>query len=284
MYTVMRVVDIEVLIKYFVFNSVSSVFLLGGFCCYFFFEEPVLGIIFFYMGRGGKLGLYPWAVWRIDRYSKCTFLGRVVLLLLFKFPYLMFFFKWGRGEFFVGRRGGRVSDFLVGIGFISVVVAGVGRLVQVSNFIRFFAYSSSVQMGYIVILIGTIGVNYSSILYSRFFFFIYIVVIWLIAVFRQECEVWVSGDAQFFSLIRGWVRGGIRILVSVLVLMLAGFPIFVGFIPKYALFFSLFNAGFWCRFRGLIVGGVVVLVYYGRVIKFLWFDYGKLSYNCDNKV
>jgi NADH-quinone oxidoreductase subunit N len=57
--------------------------------------------------------------------------------------------------------------------------------------------------------------------------------------------------------------------VSVLVLMLAGFPIFVGFIPKYALFFSLFNAGFWCRFSGLIVGGVVVLVYYGRVIKFL---------------
>jgi NADH:ubiquinone oxidoreductase subunit 2 (subunit N) len=91
----------------------------------------------------------------------------------------------------------------VGIGFISVVVAGVGRLVQVSNFIRFFAYSSSVQMGYVVILFGTIGVNYSSILYSRFFFFIYIVVIWLIAVFRQECEVWVSGDAQFFSLIRG---------------------------------------------------------------------------------
>ncbi len=157
---------------------------------------------------------------------------------------------------------------LATVAAITIIVGNVGALGQ-SSLKRMLGYSSVGQAGYMlagVIVATQLGVN-ATVLYLGFYLFMNLTAFAVIVAVQQQ-----RADGDELSGLAGlgarnpWLAWP----MSIAMLALAGIPGTVGFIGKFQLIHALVDGGYTWLAIVLVIGSMISLGYYLRVIATLW--------------
>jgi NADH-quinone oxidoreductase subunit N len=167
----------------------------------------------------------------------------------------------------IGAKGTWAPAFAT-IAAITIVVGNVGALGQ-SGLKRLLGYSSVAQAGYMlagVVVATQLGVN-ATVLYLAIYLFMNLAAFAVIAAVQHERED--GGDLAGLAGLGArspWLAGPMTIAM----LALAGIPGTAGFIGKFQLIHALVDGGYTWLAIVLVVGSMVSLGYYLRVIAAMW--------------
>ena len=157
---------------------------------------------------------------------------------------------------------------LATIAAITIIVGNVGALSQ-SSLKRMLGYSSVAQAGYMlagVIVATELGVN-ATVLYLGLYLFMNLTAFAVIVAVQHE-----RADGDELSGLAGlgarnpWLAWPMTIAM----LALAGIPGTVGFIGKFQLIHALVNGGYTWLAIVLVIGSMISLGYYLRVMATIW--------------
>jgi NADH-quinone oxidoreductase subunit N len=157
---------------------------------------------------------------------------------------------------------------LATIAAITIIVGNVGALSQ-SSLKRMLGYSSVAQAGYMlagVIVATQLGVN-ATVLYLGLYLFMNLAAFAVIVAVQYE-----RADGDELSGLSGLGRRNPWLAwpMSIAMLALAGIPGTVGFIGKFQLIHALVDGGYTWLAIVLVIGSMISLGYYLRVIAALW--------------
>jgi NADH-quinone oxidoreductase subunit N len=157
---------------------------------------------------------------------------------------------------------------LATIAAITIIVGNVGALSQ-SSLKRMLGYSSVAQAGYMlagVIVATQLGVN-ATVLYLGMYLFMNLSAFAVIVAVQH-----VRADGDELSGLSGLGRRNPWLAwpMSIAMLGLAGIPGTVGFIGKFQLIHALVDGGYTWLGIVLVIGSMISLAYYLRVIAALW--------------
>jgi NADH-quinone oxidoreductase subunit N len=157
---------------------------------------------------------------------------------------------------------------LATIAAITIIVGNVGALSQ-SSLKRMLGYSSVAQAGYMlagVIVATQLGIN-ATVLYLGLYLFMNLAAFAVIVAVQRE-----RADGDELSGLAGlgarnpWLAWPMTIAM----LALGGIPGTVGFIGKFQLIHALVNGGYTWLAIVLVIGSMISLGYYLRVVAALW--------------
>jgi NADH-quinone oxidoreductase subunit N len=157
---------------------------------------------------------------------------------------------------------------LATIAAITIIVGNVGALSQ-SSLKRMLGYSSVGQAGYMlagVIVATQLGIN-ATVLYLGLYLFMNLTAFAVIVAVQHE-----RADGDELSGLAGLGRRNPWLAwpMSIAMLGLAGIPGTVGFIGKFQLIHALVDGGYTWLAIVLVLGSMISLGYYLRVIAALW--------------
>ncbi len=157
---------------------------------------------------------------------------------------------------------------LATIAAITIIVGNVGALSQ-SSLKRMLGYSSVGQAGYMlagVIVATRLGIN-ATVLYLGLYLFMNLTAFAVIVAVQHE-----RADGDELSGLAGLGRRNPWLAwpMSIAMLALAGIPGTVGFIGKFQLIHALVDGGYTWLAIVLVLGSMISLGYYLRVIAALW--------------
>jgi NADH-quinone oxidoreductase subunit N len=157
---------------------------------------------------------------------------------------------------------------LATVAAITIIVGNVGALSQ-SSLKRMLGYSSVGQAGYMlagVIVATQLGVN-ATVLYLGLYLFMNLTAFAVIVAVQHE-----RADGDELSGLAGLGRRNPWLAwpMSIAMLALAGIPGTVGFIGKFQLIHALVSGGYTWLAIVLVLGSMISLGYYLRVIAALW--------------
>ena len=154
------------------------------------------------------------------------------------------------------------------IATITIVVGNVGALGQ-SSLKRMLGYSSVAQAGYMLsgVVVGTqLGVD-ATVLYLIVYLFMNIAAF---AVIVAQQEQRADGDQMSGITGLGARNPWLAWSMTIAMLSLAGIPGTVGFIGKFQLIHALVNGDYTWLGIVLVIGSMISLGYYLRVIAAIW--------------
>ncbi len=275
-------------LKYFILGSLASAIILYGFSLIYantgytnfndiskaienFAELPIgliLGIIFTLSGMAFKLSAAPFHMWTPDVYegspsSVTTFLvaapkiaAITIIIRLVNEPFIGALYVW--------------QQILIAIAILSMAIGAFTALKQ-NNLKRLLAYSTIGNIGYI--LIGVIASSEFGIIASVLFISLYVVMslgaFAFIMSLRREDEQIINIDS-----LSGFSKSHplIAVLISIILLSMAGLPPLGGFVGKLYVFLAAIESGLtYLAFIGVIFS-VVSAYYYLKIIKVMYFD------------
>jgi len=200
---------------------------------------PFLGLIFTSFGLLFKLGVFPLHIWLPDTYNGASWsvisilstlpkLAAGAILLFFWNKFSLFPFQLFQHEVFW-------NHFLVLVSIASLVIGSFSAISQ-ENIKRFIAYSSISNMGFV--LIGIISNSNPGAKATLYYLFAYsLITMGLVFVFYLV-------NINTFSDLKGLASKSklYALLITVLIMALAGIPPSVGFTSKLLIFTSLLEA------------------------------------------
>jgi NADH-quinone oxidoreductase subunit N len=157
---------------------------------------------------------------------------------------------------------------LATVAAITIIVGNVGALGQ-SSLKRMLGYSSVGQAGYMlagVIVATRLGVN-ATVLYLGLYLFMNLTAFAVIIAVQQQRP---DGDELSGLAGLGARNPWLAWPMSIAMLALAGIPGTVGFIGKFQLIHALVDGGYTWLGIVLVIGSMISLGYYLRVIATLW--------------
>jgi NADH-quinone oxidoreductase subunit N len=158
------------------------------------------------------------------------------------------------------------------IAAITIIVGNVGALGQ-SSLKRMLGYSGVAQAGYMLggVVVGSqLGVS-ATVLYLGVYLFMNIAAFAVIA--AQESETTVGDDISGLAGL-GSRRPWLAWPMTIAMLALAGIPGTVGFIGKFQLIHALVDGDYTWLAIVLVIGSMISLGYYLRVIATMWMSSG----------
>jgi NADH-quinone oxidoreductase subunit N len=174
---------------------------------------------------------------------------------------------------------GTWAPALATIAAITIIVGNVGALGQ-SSLKRLLGYSSVAQAGYMLAgaVVGTrLGVD-ATVLYLLIYLAMNVAAFAVVIAVERETVgegVDIGGDApsgddiaSFAGL--GTRRPALAWAMTIAMLSLAGIPGTVGFIGKFQLIHALVNGNYTWLGIVLVIGSMISLAYYVRVIAVMW--------------
>jgi len=279
-------------IKYFVLSALSSGLLLYG-CSLLYgftgstnFEEinlkmelentgAVFAMVFILVGLAFKVSAVPFHMWTPDVYqgspsSVTSFFavvpkvaGMAILIRFVQIPFEQLIEQW--------------KNILVFMSLASMILGAVAAIGQ-TNIKRLIAYSSIGHIGYALagISTGTVAGYSSSITY------ISIYVIMNLGVFG--CIFLMKKDGKYCEDIKdlaGISKQNPLLAISFLIIMfsLAGIPPLAGFFAKFYVFMSVIESGMYTLAIVGLLSTVISAFYYLRIIKIIYFDEIKDSFD-----
>ena len=282
-------------LKYFVLSALSSGLLLYGCSLIYGFSgstnfdiiasqlnsnEYVLtfGIVFILVGLAFKISAVPFHMWAPDVYEGSptsvtlffTMVPKIAALTVFiRFlyvPFLNLIDQWQMIIIFLS-----IASMLFG------AIAAIGQ----TNIKRLIAYSSIGHIGYTLAGLAT-GSNegiQSSIIY------ISIYVIMNLALF--SCLLMLKRNNQYYEDIddlSGLSKNHPLLSLSLLVILfsLAGIPPLAGFFAKFYIFKTVIEQSMYFLAIVGLLSTVIAAFYYLRIIKIIYFDKEKESYDSDH--
>ena len=235
----------------------------------------LFSVIFMTAGIAFKMGLMPFHSWLPDVYYGGPFNVIAFLSVISKGTAFLFFGFFG---FLIVNQN--TSDFSIWwsilIAFFAILSMTLGNVaaLQADNVKKILAFSSIAHAGYfgigiVAILLGN-NIGLSAIaLYLVAYGFANLLVFFICALNSQSEN---NFDIQSFSGLF-YKNKLLAILLTIGLLSLTGIPPFAGFIGKFYLFYSVFNADYWWTWAIIIfaVSNTVISAgYYFRWIKIIF--------------
>ena len=279
-------------LKYFVLSALASgIFLYGCSLIYGFtgstnFEDisnnlipenmgGVFGIVFILVGLAFKISAVPFHMWTPDVYEGSPTSVTSFFALIPKIAALCVFIRFMYVPFInVIDHWQTIVVFLSIASMILGAVAAIGQ----SNIKRLMAYSSIGHMGYALAGISTgtsIGIQ-SSITYLTIYLVMTLGAFGCIFMLKRE-------DIYYESIneLSGMSKNHPKLALSFLIILfsLAGIPPLAGFFAKFYIFVSVIEAKMYTLAVIGLVTTVVSAFYYLRIIKIIYFDKPRKSFD-----
>jgi len=279
-------------LKYFVLSALSSGLLLYG-CSLLYgytgstnFEiiskslDPnniisIFAIVFIVVGLAFKISAVPFHMWTPDVYEGSPTSVTSFFALVPKIAALTVFIRFMYVPFV--NAIDQWQNIIVFLSIASMILAAVAAIGQ-SNIKRLMAYSSIGHMGYALagVATGTVEGVKSSILYLTIYL--------IMSLGTFACIFMMKRDNIFFediSELSGLSKSRPILSLGFLILLfsLAGIPPLAGFFAKFYVFMAVIQANMY----GLAIIGLITTVisafYYLRIIKVIYFDKSKDSFD-----
>ena len=236
----------------------------------------VFGLVFVVAGMAFKLGAVPFHMWAPDVYQGAP---TAVTLLLGGAPKLAAFAMLMR--VLVEGLPSMAADWQQMLMVLAVLSLAIGNLTAIAqtNIKRLLAYSSIAQMGFVLLamMAGVVGGDtsnmeaaYSAAMYSSITYVLTTLgsfgVIMMLA--RAGFEAEQIADFKGLGRRSPWFA----IVMTVLMLSLAGVPPMMGFMAKWAVLQAVANTGMIWLAVVAVLFSLIGAFYYLRVVKTMWFD------------
>ncbi|NVK89303.1 MAG: NADH-quinone oxidoreductase subunit NuoN [Gammaproteobacteria bacterium] len=279
---------VEAAVKYFVTGAVASGFLLYGLSFLYGITGSLslsviaesmtqtsdklyliqFTLVFVIAAIAFKLGLVPFHMWLPDVYqgapvSVVAFLASAPKIAAFGFTI----------RFLVDGMAIAADIWQPLILTAAILSIGLGNLVAIaqSNLKRMLAYSGIAHMGYFILgfYSGDFG-GYAAAMFYVISYALMAVAAFGLLVFlsRVGFEYETLEDLKGLGRKNPWYA----LMMTFVMVSMAGLPPFIGFWPKLEIFRSLVAAGHWPLAVYAVVFSLIGLFYYLRVIKVVYFD------------
>ena len=279
-------------LKYFVLSALASGLLLYGFSLIYGFTGStnfelisknlnenntgaVFGIVFIIVGLSFKISVVPFHMWTPDVYegaptSVTSFFALVPkiagIAVFIRFMYIPFYSAIDQWQ-----------TIIVFLSIASMILGAVAAIGQ-SNIKRLMAYSSIGHMGYVLAGLAT-GTNagiQSSIAYLTIYLVMSLGTFACILMMRRE-NVFYENINDLSGLSNNHPK--IALCFLVMLFSLAGIPPLAGFFAKFYIFMAVIEAEMYALAIIGLITTVVSAFYYLRIIKIIYFDKSKKSFD-----
>nr|YP_001083074.1 NADH dehydrogenase subunit 2 [Epiperipatus biolleyi]ABF93292.1 NADH dehydrogenase subunit 2 [Epiperipatus biolleyi] len=233
-------------VKYFIVQVFGSVILLIGFFLstmsllgYYYYD--VIGFVF-WMSLMLKIGAAPFHFWYLSVLENLSWMNIFLMMTIQKF-----------GLLFIMGYLLSLEVYLVFSIILSVFVGGVGGLNQVMMR-SLFIYSSIGHVGWMIV-----AILLSDDVWIVYYSFYFVMMMMFSILFYKKGVVYINQMYNYFSKLEKWM-----ILLGML--SLGGFPPFSGFFPKIVILNILMKSGEWLLVLMMLMGMLVGLYYYVRLV------------------
>ncbi len=283
-YTFMRSRSLESGLKYIVLSATASATLLMGMAFIYaqvgslafkpislmlgdMLESPllILGAAMMLFGIAFKLSAAPFHIWTPDVYEGApapiaTFLGSVTKVAMMALAV----------RFLIDTALLALPSVQMLLMVMATLSILVGNLLAVrqTNLKRLLGYSSIAHMGYVLIVIVSIGAAADSIssMYMAIYAFTSIGAFGVVTLMSSPYRV--AGEADDLIHYQGlfWRRPVLTSVMTMMMLSLAGIPLTAGFITKLFAILAAVQGMQWFLAAMIIIGSAIGLFYYLRVM------------------
>ncbi|CEL12529.1 NADH-quinone oxidoreductase chain N [Candidatus Portiera aleyrodidarum] len=269
-------------IKYMVLSSVSSCFLLFGMALLYFYygnltvtnyyflidnqiaRWTIIGIILILISLGFKLSIIPFHMSTPDIYegsitpitafiatvSKISVFAALIRFLLI-LPNINIFLK----------------NVITIISIVTIIFGNLLALKQ-NNLKRILGYSSIANLGYLLTVI--VAMQHSKFILETINIYLLTYNLTNLGIFGILSII----NNEKLSYYKGlfWSQPDLAIILTLLLLSLAGIPITAGFIGKIYILLTAINYQLWLIIISIIIGNSIGIYYYLRIISYLYMD------------
>jgi len=286
-----RAPSLEAGMKYLILSGVASALLLFGIALLYaefgtlefnqlgeLWQNPAAmdntivaaGLVLLLSGACFKLSLVPFHMWTPDVYEGApapitAFVATVSKGAIFAFVLRLFVDT----NAFVHPA---VYGALTIVAILSMVGGNLLALLQ-NNVKRMLAYSSIAHMGYllVVLLAGSNSVTSTALVSEAVGFYLVAYFVTTLGAFGVVTVLSKAGaehDSDQLNDYRGlfWRAPGLAMILVAMLLSLAGIPLTVGFVGKFYIVVVGVQAYMWLLLAALVLGSVIGLYYYLRLI------------------
>ncbi|MGH8666845.1 MAG: NADH-quinone oxidoreductase subunit N [Burkholderiales bacterium] len=276
---------VEAGVKYLVLAGVASAFLLFGIALVYaqtgtlsFAAQAVVpaagadarglywlsGVALILVGIGFKLSVVPFHMWAPDVYEGAPAPVTAFLAVVSKcavFALLLRYFLTADAWASAGP-----ATILSIIAVLSMIAGNLLALLQ-DNVKRILAYSSIAHLGYALVALlagGALAVEAVSVYLAMYA----VTTLGAFGVVTILSRPGAECDADTLEDYRGlfWVRPWLALAFAAMLLSLAGIPLTLGFIAKFYAVASGVSARLWLPVVALVIGSIIGLYYYLRII------------------
>jgi NADH-quinone oxidoreductase subunit N len=284
----------EAAVKYVLLGAMSSAILLYGFALLYVLTGTtdlitiahsiragvqngnaleLIAAVFILAGFGFKISAVPFHMWAPDIYEGAPTPSTAFFSVGSKaagFAALIRVFIYG------GLGQVNLTSLIIVISIVAVLTMTYGNLVAAvqSNVKRMMAYSSIAQAGYILVgfVASVSGKNADGI--AAVLFFILVYVITNLGAFSGIIALADLTGGEKIDDFRGLAKRAplLSAGTALCLLSLGGIPPLAGFVSKVFIFTAAWGQGFAWLVIIALLNTVVSLVYYGRIVKAMYFD------------
>jgi NADH-quinone oxidoreductase subunit N len=285
-----RAQPIEAGIKYLILAGASSAFLLFGIALVYFrlgtlefpridallssIEEThpdiywLTGLALIVTGIGFKLSLVPFHMWAPDVYEGAPAPVTAFVAVVSKGAVFALLLR-----YFLATNAYRFDSVMTMLEVIAIASMIVGNLLALlqNNVKRILAYSSIAHLGYL--LVGFLAGGSLAVEAVSYYLIAYFVsslgvfgVITLLSASGEQNDFDALDDYRALFWRRPWLAGSFTIML----LSLAGIPLTVGFFAKFYAIAGGIGATMWPAVIALVIGSIIGLFYYLRIIVMLY--------------
>jgi NADH-quinone oxidoreductase subunit N len=277
---------LEASVKYLVLSAVSSAFILFGIALMYAqtgtlqFSDLlnvagnqgiadsyyIVTLVVLFAGVGFKLSLVPFHMWTPDVYEGAPLPATTFLATVGKAAIMVLLLR-----LVVASNALSFAPVVSVIGVIAVlsILAGnVLALVQ-QNLKRILAYSSIAHMGYLLIALITLSSASTPLGVEAVSFYLIAYLLMSLGAFGVATVVSSSEkEYDFVADYQGlfWREPWLALLLTAMLLSLAGIPLTVGFIGKFYVVLAGVEGGLWGLLMVLVVGSGISIYYYLRIV------------------
>lgn len=233
----------------------------------------VIAIVMMIAGFGFKLALVPFHMWAPDVYEGAPTPITSFLSVASKGAGLAALCR----VFFSGLTAFHANDWGMLVAILAAAAMIVGNITAVlqSNIKRMLAYSSIAHAGYVLIGFVSLPLNNTAVANgpAALLFYIFAYMFANMGVFACAIVFAKTHGSYEIKDYQGLAQHspGFAIVMTILLLSLAGIPPLAGFFAKY----FIFMAG-WAQYQWLVIIGlltsVIALYYYANIIKQMFFS------------
>ncbi|PPI88879.1 NADH-quinone oxidoreductase subunit NuoN [Candidatus Pantoea edessiphila] len=285
-YDFYKKLSLEACIKYTILSIIASSFLLFGIALIYskcgglnffipskkiplnFIEEPLflVGLIMIVVSTGFKLSLVPFHLWTPDVYQGAptpisSFLSTVSKVSIFSAITRLFIY-------IPIINIVAIKNILIIMAFMSIIFGNLMAVFQ-KNIKRLLGYSSISHIGYLLISLVAIKEQKLSLETSGIYIISYIVSnLAIFGVIILISNIYKEIDFESVYSYRGLFRYNpfLTIVMTVMLLSLAGIPITLGFIGKMYVIILSIKSHLWWLIGAIIISSGIGIYYYLRII------------------
>lgn len=227
-----------------------------------------LGALMFLMGIMLKSGKAPLHFWMVDLFYGAPLVVVLMSALVMKVVLVALYLSFMRILVWSGPIA--IPYFIKVLAYTSIVWGSVAALGQ-KNLMRFFAYSSISQMGFVYL--AALEPNGNGLYACLIFFFVYAMaflgIVLVLSILKTKAP-YIENITDLAGMHKK--APVLTLILTICILSLCGLPPLAGFFTKYLLLQSLVNINDYMSVAVVLIGSFLGVMFYLNVIKILYLE------------